>query len=85
MVAVTVRMMDRRAEVTLQKVQAVLKVTPKQAEVARAVMQGLSPPEFAEKSGCSLKMARFHLYELMRKLGCRSQAELGTYLIRTFE
>lgn len=84
LVAVTVRQMQRRIEVPLDKMQHVLGVSPKQAHLAQAVMQGLGPVEYAKKNGCSVKTARFHLYGLMRRVGVHSQAELGNYLMRTF-
>lgn len=85
MVAVTVRHVQRRCDVPLDKFQRVLDLSPKQALVAQAVMRGMSPVEYAQESGCSVKTARFHLYQLMKKVGCHSQAELGNYLIRTLE
>jgi DNA-binding CsgD family transcriptional regulator len=84
LVAVTIRHVQRRIDVPLEKLQSVLGVSPKQAELAKGIMRGLSPVEFAEETGCSVKTARFHLYALMHKVGCHSQIELGNYLIRTF-
>lgn len=85
MVAMTVRHVQRRSEVPIEKLQCVLNLSPKQALVAQAVMRGLGPSEYAQENGCSVKTARFHLYQLMKKVGCHSQVELGYYLIRTFE
>jgi DNA-binding CsgD family transcriptional regulator len=84
LVAVTIRQIQKRFVVPLDKLQAVLEVSPKQAEVAQAVMRGLGPVEYAQETGCSVKTARFHLYGLMRKVGCHSQIELGNFLSRTF-
>lgn len=82
--SVSIRRINLHMDVSVDKLQTVLGVSPKQAHLAQAVMRGLGPVEYATENKCSVKTARFHLYELMRKVGCHSQIELGNFLTRTF-
>lgn len=70
--------------VPVETLQSVLGVSPMQARIAQAVMRGLGPVEYAKENNCSVKAARFHLYELMRRLDVHSQGELLNFLVRAF-
>lgn len=70
--------------VEVETVQKVLGVSPMQARVAQAVMRGLGPVEYAKESGCTVKTARFHLYQLMKRLDVHSQGALLNFLVRIF-
>lgn len=84
MVAVTFRKVKRDIDVPIGQLQSILGLSLKQAEMAQAVMRGVSPVEFAQANRCSKKTARFHLYGLMRKVGVTTRYDLVNCLTRTF-
>jgi|SRR5579864_4817415 len=58
------------------------KLTARQREVLQLVAEGRSLKEIASAIHVSIKTAEFHKYNLMERLGVRSNAELTTIAIR---
>lgn len=59
-----------------------LHLTSRQREVLQLIAEGRSSKEVAGILGTSVKTANFHRYQLKKKLGVRSIAELATYAVR---
>lgn len=57
-------------------------LTARQREVLQLIAEGRSSKEVAGILGTSVKTANFHRYQLKKKLGVRSIAELATYAVR---
>jgi DNA-binding NarL/FixJ family response regulator len=60
---------------SIEQVLTRANLTEKEREVARLLLEGLSGPEIAERSGNSLKTIRQHLTRIYEKTGVASQAE----------
>ena len=57
-------------------------LTSRQREVLQLIAEGRSSKEVANILGTSVKTANFHRYQLKRKLGVRSIAELAAFAVR---
>ncbi len=57
-------------------------LTPAEAALAAALAAGRSPAEHAATRGIARDTVRSHLTQVMRKTGCRRQAELAALLAR---
>ncbi len=57
-------------------------LTPRQLQVLQLVAEGLSIKEIADALKVSKKTAEFHKYNLVRKLGARTTAELTRYAVK---
>jgi len=66
---------------TTDRVEAAL--TPRQREVLQLIAEGYSTKEIAEKLHISVKTAKTHRSELMRRLGLHDVAGLTRYAIST--
>ncbi len=66
----TVRLRDRLPE-----------VTPRQREVARLVARGFTNPQIAEELGITLDGAKYHVAELLSRLGLYSRAEIAEWYL----
>lgn len=62
---------------------ASLGLTSRQREVLQLVAEGRTSKEVATLLGTSVKTANFHRYQLKKKLGVRSIAELAAYAVRS--
>jgi FixJ family two-component response regulator len=60
---------------SIEQVLTRANLTDKEREVASGLLEGLSGPEIAERSGNSLKTIRQHLTRIYEKCGVASQAE----------
>jgi DNA-binding NarL/FixJ family response regulator len=58
-------------------------LTPREADVARMLIDGLGPPQISERLGISISTVRNHLQSAFRKIGARSQVELIARLTRS--
>ncbi|MEQ9639208.1 MAG: hypothetical protein RIM84_04220 [Alphaproteobacteria bacterium] len=58
------------------RIAAALGLTQRQAELAAALYAGETLRQHAEARGIQLSTARYHLYQLMARLGLRRQGEL---------
>jgi len=56
-------------------------LTPREREVVKMIAEGQSVKEIAAGLGRSIKTIEAHKFNLMRKLGVHSKAELVTYAI----
>ncbi|MEZ4503875.1 MAG: helix-turn-helix transcriptional regulator [Dehalococcoidia bacterium] len=54
-------------------------VTPRQLEVARLVARGLTNPQIADELGITLDGAKYHVAELLGRLGLSSREEIATW------
>jgi len=54
-------------------------VTPRQREVARLVARGFTNPQIAEELGITLDGAKYHVTELLSRLGMYSRAEIAEW------
>ena len=54
-------------------------LTPKEEDTLRLVGQGLSNREIAERAGVQVKTVKFHVSNLLDKLGLRNRVELALY------
>lgn len=57
-------------------------LTARQREVLQLIAEGRSSKEVASILGTSVKTANFHRYQLKKKLGVRSIAELAAFAVR---
>ena len=57
-------------------------LTERQREVLQLIAEGHSSKEVANILGISVKTANFHRYEVKKKLGVHSIAELGAFAVR---
>jgi DNA-binding NarL/FixJ family response regulator len=62
---------------------ASLGLTNRQREVLQLVAEGRTSKEVATLLGTSVKTANFHRYQLKKKLGVRSIAELAAFAVRS--
>jgi DNA-binding NarL/FixJ family response regulator len=62
---------------------ASLGLTNRQREVLQLVAEGRTSKEVANLLGTSVKTANFHRYQLKKKLGVRSIAELAAFAVRS--
>jgi len=58
-------------------------LSSRQVEVARLIAEGLSSKQIAARLGVSAKTANFHRYEIKRRLGVKSIAEIVRWAIRS--
>jgi DNA-binding NarL/FixJ family response regulator len=58
------------------------RLTERQREVLQLIAEGHSSKEVASILGISVKTANFHRYEVKKKLGVHSIAELGAFAAR---
>ncbi len=58
------------------------KMTLRQREVLQLVAEGRSVKEIASALAISTKTAEFHKYNVMKKLGIRTTAELTKYAVK---
>jgi len=65
-----------------QQEQADADLTPRELEVLKLLVEGLSTKEVATQCGISVKTVEAHRQHIMEKLGTRSIAELTKYAIR---
>jgi DNA-binding NarL/FixJ family response regulator len=68
--------------VSKQDGQWAVDLTPKEAAVARRIVEGKANKEIAQELGCSTKTIEFHASNLFRKLGVNSRLELACKLLR---
>lgn len=61
----------------LARLRAVLGLSPTEARLALHLSRGGTVKGFCAVQGCGWHTARTHMHNLLRKTGCRSQAELG--------
>ncbi len=52
------------------------RLTPRQREVCRVLVQGCSNAEIAAKLGISVSTVQNHLHSILRKLGVRRRGEV---------
>lgn len=71
-----------RANVSESRMQQMFGLTPAEARVARALMEGASPREAADKLGVRYQTARNQIQALMQKTGTSRQVELVLLLAR---
>jgi hypothetical protein len=81
---VNIRHVSRQIDIPPAELQRMLGITKKQAHMALALMRGLGPIEYSSEYNCTLKAARFHLYGLMSRCECHTQAEVVSFLLRLF-
>ncbi|WIB26372.1 LuxR C-terminal-related transcriptional regulator [Curtobacterium sp. MCSS17_015] len=55
-------------------------LTPREAEVLRLVATGVGNREIADGLGISVNTAKYHVANLLRKLGARTRAELAAHV-----
>jgi len=79
---VTLRELGARVSHRIEEVGTLLGLTPAQSKVAMAIFEGQSVKEFAQVNRTSVTTVRWHLQEVMRRVGCKSQAELVGFLWR---
>ncbi len=56
-------------------------LTARELQVARAVSEGLSNPQIADKLGISERTAETHVGNILRKLGVRNRTLIGTWVM----
>jgi DNA-binding NarL/FixJ family response regulator len=76
-----VRMNDRLAVSSLGGRAPYLDLTVRERDVFHLLVQGLSSPEVAANLAISRRTVEIHRARVMRKLGCRTQADLFRYAL----
>jgi DNA-binding CsgD family transcriptional regulator len=79
---VALRELGARGSHRIEQVGTLLGLTPAQTKVAVAIFEGQSVKEFAQANRTSVTTVRWHLQEVLRRVGCKSQAELVGFLWR---
>lgn len=79
---VVIRRLDRSPEVDIADLRSDFGLTPGQAQLAKAIIDGETVDAYAERKRLSRQGVKWHLSPLMRKLGCERREELVAKLIR---
>ena len=73
---------DRRQRPNAAVLGRLFGLTPAEAALAASLASGRSPAEYAAARGIARHTVRSHLTQVLRKTGCRRQAELAALLAR---
>jgi DNA-binding CsgD family transcriptional regulator len=73
----------RHVDVAATRISAVFPLTPAEAQVARALLDGQSTEELADRLGITVQTARTHVKRVLQKTECRRQSELVRLLVTT--
>ena len=73
---------DYIKKLSANETSAVSPLTPREREVLQLIAEGNSTKEIASNLSVSIKTADTHRQQIMKKLNCRSVAELTKYAIR---
>lgn len=73
---------DYIKKLSTNETSAVSPLTPREREVLQLIAEGNSTKEIASNLSVSVKTADTHRQQIMKKLNCRSVAELTKYAIR---
>jgi DNA-binding CsgD family transcriptional regulator len=73
---VTVRLRDSLSVPAFEDVRKVFGLSQKETQVALALVEGQSIEDFAASRGVSVDTVRWHLKNIYRRTGCKSQADL---------
>lgn len=83
MLLVSARLWDDATIFNVQHVMNVLALTVAEAELAVALASGRTIREYAEQTKRKVPTVRWHLSNMLRKTGCRDQADLARVVFLT--
>jgi DNA-binding CsgD family transcriptional regulator len=75
------RLRGRVQPPSVEDIRTVLALSPREADVALGLVNGLSPEEIAKELEVSVDTIRWHLKNIYQRVGCSSQAELVRMLL----
>ena len=75
-------MLSREGQYKQEELQAIETLTPREREILRALAEGLSNKQIAEKLNITVDTERTHVLNILHKLGVHSRLQALLFAVR---